>query len=325
MITIAVLYTIGSIKQSLDHAPLSYEEQDQQEEGKQWDDVDASACSSTFEHLEGAFSAAASSKAMKTRPTALPVATVAKRSSKSAITTARYRAWLESHGVLQMHDKNTIEIDHIIPRKIGGADHPFNYAPVVRSINNLKRSEAPSFAYCLVVVGLYRCGRAVATSGVFGSISEENRQLQENAILREIDNRIMNKTSAARYIREFRHGLRAPTVHADAYFSLNDGTENTGTDTFNALDDLQELKMMLSPQHPQRMLGMEQRRIYLHSTAGRIDFRPWCGEHKRGTRCKIGSMESLRVALDSVARHILSVTQSSEEATHLRQMVRTNS
>jgi len=308
-ITVALLYTIGSIKQSFDHAPLPQQEE-QQLQRQQWDDGDASACPSTFEHFEGDSSTSASSNPTKIPPAALPMAKVGKRISKSAITTARYRAWLESHGVLQMHDKIDIEIDHIVPRKVGGADHPFNYAPVVRSINNLKRSEAPSFAYCLVVVGLYRCGRAMATSARFGSISEESKHLQEKAILRQINDRLMNKTSAARYARDFRLGLRAPTLHPDTFFSWPDGAEGTGADTFHALDDLEELKAMLTPEHPQRILGMEQRRIYLQSTAGRTDLRPWCGEHKRGTRCKLGSMESLRDALDSVARHILSVNTS---------------
>lgn len=80
------------------------------------------------------------------------------------LTTAAYRAFLVSQGV----DLAGKDIDHIVPRSIGGADNPGNYR-VISAHENRSLGATWNEEKCLAV-GEARCARAVATSHECGSL-----------------------------------------------------------------------------------------------------------------------------------------------------------
>lgn len=80
------------------------------------------------------------------------------------LTTAAYRALLVSQGV----DLAGKDIDHIVPRSLGGADNPGNYR-VISAHENRSLGATWNEEKCLAV-GESRCARAVATSHECGSL-----------------------------------------------------------------------------------------------------------------------------------------------------------
>jgi hypothetical protein len=96
----------------------------------------------------------------------------ASRASSSAVrvncsdgmSTAAYRALLSASGVAIAG----MDVDHIVPRSLGGADHPGNYqllpSSVNRSLGNTWNEDK-----CLSV-GEARCAKAIATSRACGGL-----------------------------------------------------------------------------------------------------------------------------------------------------------
>lgn len=80
------------------------------------------------------------------------------------ISTAAYRALLASQGV----DLAGKDIDHIVPRSLGGADNPGNYR-IISAHENRSLGATWNEEKCLAV-GETRCARAVATSHECGSL-----------------------------------------------------------------------------------------------------------------------------------------------------------
>lgn len=82
----------------------------------------------------------------------------------AGISTAAFRVMLAARGVAL----DGMDIDHIVPRSLGGADHPDNYqvlpASVNRSIGNTW-NEQKCFA-----VGSERCSKAITASRKCGSL-----------------------------------------------------------------------------------------------------------------------------------------------------------
>lgn len=80
------------------------------------------------------------------------------------MSTAAFRALLASHGA----DLTGKDIDHIVPRSLGGADNPGNYQ-VLPSSENRSLGATWNQDKCLAV-GEVRCARAIATSHRCGSL-----------------------------------------------------------------------------------------------------------------------------------------------------------
>lgn len=82
---------------------------------------------------------------------------------ETGMSTSAYRAMLSASGIAL----DGMDVDHIVPRSLGGADHPDNYqllpASVNRSLGNTWNEDK-----CLSVGG-ERCARAVAISRKCGS------------------------------------------------------------------------------------------------------------------------------------------------------------
>ena len=64
------------------------------------------------------------------------------RNSKTTMTTASVRSWLERNGGLPTGYTNAyysladLDIDHILPKSVGGQDHPYNYVLLPKKLNN---------------------------------------------------------------------------------------------------------------------------------------------------------------------------------------------
>jgi hypothetical protein len=82
---------------------------------------------------------------------------------KGAMSTAAYRALLLARGV----SLRGMHIDHIVPRALGGADHPGNYQ-ILRSADNQRFGAKWSAAKC-AGAGRAACLRAVKISQACGS------------------------------------------------------------------------------------------------------------------------------------------------------------
>ena len=83
--------------------------------------------------------------------------------SCSRVSTSSYRSRLRTEG----RALGGLDVDHIVPRSLGGADHPLNYQLLPSSVN---RSLGASWGFgkCLGV-GLARCAGAIVTSIHCGS------------------------------------------------------------------------------------------------------------------------------------------------------------
>ena len=81
---------------------------------------------------------------------------------KGAMSTAAYRALLLARGV-SLHG---MHVDHIVPRALGGADHPSNYQ-ILRSADNQRFGARWSAAKC-ASAGRAACLRAVRISQACG-------------------------------------------------------------------------------------------------------------------------------------------------------------
>ncbi|MET0344563.1 MAG: HNH endonuclease signature motif containing protein [Polyangiales bacterium] len=84
---------------------------------------------------------------------------------RGAMTTAAYRTLLLARGIA-LHG---MHIDHIVPRALGGADHPSNYQ-ILRARDNLRLGARWNLAKCMGA-GRATCVRAVEISRRCGSFS----------------------------------------------------------------------------------------------------------------------------------------------------------
>jgi hypothetical protein len=80
----------------------------------------------------------------------------------SPVSTAAYRALLAARGV----NLNGMDIDHIVPRSLGGADHPSNYQVLPSSVN---RSLGAAWNHAKCANAGMKCADAVAVSHKCGS------------------------------------------------------------------------------------------------------------------------------------------------------------
>jgi hypothetical protein len=83
---------------------------------------------------------------------------------RTHMSTAAYRALLTARGI----DLTGKDIDHIVPRSLGGADNPGNYQ-VLSASENRSLGATWNEAKC-TSVGEARCARAVATSHECGTL-----------------------------------------------------------------------------------------------------------------------------------------------------------
>jgi hypothetical protein len=81
------------------------------------------------------------------------------------MTTPAYRALLIARGV----SLRGMHIDHIVPRALGGADHPSNYQ-ILRSTENQRFGARWSLAKCMGA-GRAACVRAVEVSRACGKFT----------------------------------------------------------------------------------------------------------------------------------------------------------
>ncbi len=90
---------------------------------------------------------------------------VEQRDLRSCVNTSTraYRHRLEGAG----ENLAGLDIDHIVPRSLGGADHPLNYQPLSSSVNR-SIGNTWNIAKCLSV-GVTRCAAAIAISMRCGS------------------------------------------------------------------------------------------------------------------------------------------------------------
>jgi hypothetical protein len=84
---------------------------------------------------------------------------------RGGMTTASYRALLTARGV----SLRGMHIDHIVPRALGGADHPSNYQ-ILRSAENQRFGARWSLAKCMGA-GRAACVRAVEVSRACGKFT----------------------------------------------------------------------------------------------------------------------------------------------------------
>lgn len=81
------------------------------------------------------------------------------------VSTAKYRRQLRANGI----DLDGLDVDHIVPRKLGGADHPSNYQLLDSSLN---RSLGATWnADKCAAAGVKICAAAVAVSKLCGTFA----------------------------------------------------------------------------------------------------------------------------------------------------------